>query len=266
MKKVIVSIFTFIIFTMQVSANAGMLKQDSITECNGIKYGYHGKDQHYHKATLKNGKWYAEGDIIKLPCEKSIDDVENTVENKELSTNTVDKTIEKDKVVLSKCVDGDTAWFLLNNKKIKVRFLAIDTPESTNKIEPYGKEAAKFTCDKLKEAKTIELEYDKNSDKTDKYGRYLAWIIVDGKNLQKELVKNGYAEVDYIYGNYNYIDELKLLQKEAQKNKLNIWSDYKTDSSKYIYIVVLAILLIFFLLTKKQKKAKRVMKKIKSKL
>ena len=38
---------------------------------------------------------------------------------------------ERINVTLNKCVDGDTAWFNLENKKIKARFLAIDTPELT---------------------------------------------------------------------------------------------------------------------------------------
>ena len=59
---------------------------------------------------------------------------------------------EKLEVTLNKCVDGDTAWFNLDSNNIKVRFLAIDTPESTNKIEPYGKEASEFTCNALKNA------------------------------------------------------------------------------------------------------------------
>ena len=32
------------------------------------------------------------------------------------------------KVYLDSCIDGDTAWFLIHNKKEKVRFLGIDTP------------------------------------------------------------------------------------------------------------------------------------------
>ena len=48
---------------------------------------------------------------------------------------------EKQEVTLDKCVDGDTAWFILDGNKIKARFLAIDTPESTTKVEEYGKEA-----------------------------------------------------------------------------------------------------------------------------
>ena len=74
---------------------------------------------------------------------------------------------EKKAVTLNKCVDGDTAWFNLNEEKIKARFLAIDTPESTNKIEFFGKEASKYTCNKLKKANKIEIEYDENSNKYD---------------------------------------------------------------------------------------------------
>ena len=72
---------------------------------------------------------------------------------------------EKQAVTLNKCVDGDTAWFNLNNSNIKVRFLGIDTPESTNQIEEYGKEASNYTCDLLKSAKEIQIEYDDNSKK-----------------------------------------------------------------------------------------------------
>ena len=32
-------------------------------------------------------------------------------------------------VTLNKCIDGDTASFKYNDKIIKVRFLAVDTPE-----------------------------------------------------------------------------------------------------------------------------------------
>lgn len=40
--------------------------------------------------------------------------------------------LSKKEVKLSKCVDGDTARFILNKEEIKARFLAIDTPESVH--------------------------------------------------------------------------------------------------------------------------------------
>ena len=75
---------------------------------------------------------------------------------------------ESEKALFSKCVDGDTAYFLVNENEIKVRFLAIDTPESvsTNVSEqPFGKEASDYTCNKISNANEIILEYEKN--KTD---------------------------------------------------------------------------------------------------
>ena len=50
-------------------------------------------------------------------------------------------------VKLSKCTDGDTAHFIIDGKDTKVRFLAIDTPESVkenNIVEPFGKEASEY--------------------------------------------------------------------------------------------------------------------------
>ena len=44
-----------------------------------------------------------------------------------------------DKVKLDKCIDGDTVHFIYKGKSNKFRFLAIDTPESTTKIEKLGK-------------------------------------------------------------------------------------------------------------------------------
>lgn len=139
---------------------------------------------------------------------------------------------ESDVVKLSKCVDGDTARFIIKDREYSTRFLAINTPElkhGSRKEEPYAKKASNYTCNKLRQAKKIVLEYDPNSDKEDKYGRKLAWIFVDGKLLQEELVEKGYAEVKYLYGDYKYTDSLKIAQLKAKSKKLNIWSDKKTS-------------------------------------
>ena len=140
----------------------------------------------------------------------------------------------REEVTLSKCVDGDTAKFIINNKEETVRFLAVDTPEtkhSTKGEEPYGKEASDYTCNRLKEVNKIELEYDDNSTKTDKYNRYLAWVFVDDNLLQAELVKNGLAEVAYLYGDYKYTDLLKDYEQTAIATKVGMHSD--TDTSSY---------------------------------
>ena len=141
----------------------------------------------------------------------------------------------KEKVKFSKCVDGDTAKFEKNNKVFTLRFLAVNTPETKSPkkgVEFYGKEASKYTCDRLEKAKTIEIEYDKNSDKSDRYGRKLGWVFLDDKLLQKDLVENGYAKVEYVYGKYKYLDELKELEKKAKKEKIGLWQKETTSDKK----------------------------------
>ena len=158
----------------------------------------------------------------------------------------------EEEVEFSKCTDGDTAHFLIKGKDTTVRFLAINAPEYTKTKEPYGKEASEYVCDILTNANMIELEYDDGSDTLDKYGRTLAWVYADDVLLQRELVQRGLAEVKYIYGDYAYTEELKTLEKEAKKEKLNMWSDGKaaaqeqTDSLQYILGAVGGLVLIIF--------------------
>lgn len=129
-------------------------------------------------------------------------------------------------VTLDKCVDGDTAWFNISGNSTKVRFLYVDTPESTNEIQPYGKEATAFVEDKLSHALTIELETNIDGEQFDKYGRMLAWVFVDGKLLQEELAENGYVKKYYDYGyKYTYSKDIKQADQRAKDSKVGIYSE-----------------------------------------
>lgn len=139
-------------------------------------------------------------------------------------------------VSLAKCVDGDTAVFIVDEEEVKFRFLAIDTPETvhpTKEEEAYGKLASEYTCNLLTNAKEIVVEYE-NNNKKDKYGRDLAWIWVDQKLLQDELIKKGYGKVAYIYGNYRYTSSLCLDERKAQEENLGIWNVQKAEET-YCY-------------------------------
>ena len=52
-------------------------------------------------------------------------------------------TLDSNQVTLSKCVDGDTAHFYINGKNVKVRFLAIDTPETVKQEHQFSHMAKK---------------------------------------------------------------------------------------------------------------------------
>ena len=217
---ILIIIVSFFLGIYNVQAHEANIKgyndQDTkyVSSCGGKYYGYHKKNgtNHWHEITFKSNKWQI---------------VNST------KTYDSDPCQEESRITVSlkKCVDGDTAVFALDNKEVKFRFMAVDTPESVHpnkSVESYAKEASKSTCDLLTNAKIIQVEYDPNSDKTDKYDRQLAWIWVDNILLQKIMISGGYARVAYIYGKYKYVDELCEIQSKAVNEKKGIWGfDYE---------------------------------------
>lgn len=182
----------------------------------------------------------------------------------------------KEEVKYSKCVDGDTIKVIRNKEEITVRLLAIDTPENTKETEYYGKESSEHTCNAIKSAKKIELEYDPKSDEKDKYGRVLAWVYVDDYLLNDELVRNGYAEVAYVYKNYKYVDTLRNHEILAKTEQLGIWNttekekynDNKSNKDKdelFFWIVIISTIVCFLLFggKKYKNKLKKIFKKSK---
>lgn len=171
--------------------------------------------------------------------------------------------VKAQEVTLKKCIDGDTADFIIKGEVKKVRFLAIDAPEikhGDKKADPYGDDASMFTCMALKMANKVTLEYESNSNKTDKYGRVLAWVFVDDKLLQGLLVKKGYAKVAYLYGDYKYTEKLQKYESEAKSKKLNIWSDYKQDYSQYLFIGIIGVIVLIVCIFDKSYRKKTVRK------
>ena len=83
---------------------------------------------------------------------------------------------------VQRVVDGDTV--VLENGSI-VRYVGITAPETN---EPFEKQASEENR-KLVEGKTVTLEYD--NYKGDKFGRILAYLIIDGKNVSIELARLG---------------------------------------------------------------------------
>ena len=161
-------------------------------------------------------------------------------------------------VYLTKCVDGDTAKFSIDGVEQTVRFLAIDTPESTNKIEHFGKEASNYTCFQLKNSNNITIEYDPNSDLKDKYDRILGWIFIDGDLLQEKIIKNGYGEVAYLYGDYKYTSKLEEALIYAKSNKIGMWKE--VDNTMYYIFLFIIILSMVFLSKKQRNKIKKIFK------
>ena len=88
----------------------------------------------------------------------------------------------KQEVTVKQFVDGDTTHFFVPSSVmpggvLKGRYLAVNTPESTGKIEEYGKKASSFTKEKLSSAVSIIIESDTATWDADSTGdRYLVWV------------------------------------------------------------------------------------------
>lgn len=94
-------------------------------------------------------------------------------------------------VELVRCIDGDTTRFRIpGGAEFTVRYLGIDTPESTGRIEPWGRVASEFVCETLTNAQTIVLQRDPQAGNIDSTGtRQLAYVWYDGRLLNLELIE-----------------------------------------------------------------------------
>lgn len=136
--------------------------------------------------------------------------------------------LHKEPATLIKAIDGDTVKLMYKGKAMTFRLLLIDTPETKHPkkgVEKYGPEASAFTKNMVENAKKIEVEFDKGQ-KTDKYGRGLAYIYADGKMVNQALVRQGLAKVAYVYKPNNTHEQLlRKSEAQAKKEHLNIWSE-----------------------------------------
>lgn len=158
----------------------------------------------------------------------------------------------KEEVTVKTHIDGDTVHFnvshsTVSNGVLKARFLGVNTPESTGKIEEWGKAASNFTKEKLKNAVSIYIESDTSKWEADSTGgRYLAWIWYktdassDYRLLNLELLQEGLAWPSNI-GGHVYTEYLENANKQAQKHKLHIYSDDPDPDFHYGDAIVLTL-------------------------
>lgn len=134
--------------------------------------------------------------------------------------------------VVTRVVDGDTAVITLaSGVSEKVRFIGINTPESTTQHEPYGEEASAYTKQMLS-GQTVYLETD--AELRDRYGRLLAYIWlqqpvsdsdaeVRTSMFNARLVLDGYAEQATYPPNVKYVDLFAVYVREAREAERGLW-------------------------------------------
>jgi len=134
---------------------------------------------------------------------------------------------------VSRNVDGDTLHVLTSSGATeKVRFIGVNTPESTIEHEPYGEEASNYTKKRLPVGTRVWLETDVGL--RDRYGRLLAYVWlsppasgsaaeVRAKMFNAELLIEGYAQLMTIPPDIKYVDVFVPLQAAARDASRGLW-------------------------------------------
>lgn len=142
-------------------------------------------------------------------------------------------------------IDGDTAHFTpkvttTSSDTVKARFYGIDTPESTGRIQPYGKQASNFTKDKLLNASkngTIVLagvssEYAVPETDANKRHLCCVWINETVKNAPKDqltnlnlwIIQEGYSDPGSLNKMPEYEETFLAAFNQAKSAKLKKFS------------------------------------------
>lgn len=150
----------------------------------------------------------------------------------------------KQEVTVKSYIDGDTTHFYFPGDKfpegvLKARYLAINTPESTGKIEEWGKAASNFTKETLKKATSIIVESDDSKWNADSTGdRYLVWVWYktddssEYRNLNLEILQKGLA-IASNSANNRYGDICMNAINQAKAEKLCVHSGDKDPDFFY---------------------------------
>ena len=150
----------------------------------------------------------------------------------------------KQVVTLEQHIDGDTSHFkvptsIVSTGKLKARYLAVNTPESTGKIEEWGKKASKYTKERLTTATSILIETNGTEWEVDSTGeRYLVWVwyksspTAEYRCLNIELLQNGLA-VGSKTSETRYGETCILAIDQAVRFKLHVHSQEKDPDFYY---------------------------------
>ena len=145
-----------------------------------------------------------------------------------------------DKATVVRVVDGDTLKIEMNGHEEAVRLIGIDTPESKiNKkakkdsmksnqdvetITSMGKEAARYVRSLVRKGDMVGIEFD--VQRRDKYNRLLVYAYLsDGKMLNEEIVKAGYANIMTYPPNVRYQDRFVRAFREARDTRRGLYRD-----------------------------------------
>ena len=117
--------------------------------------------------------------------------------------------------------DGDTIKVLRAGRAETVRLEGVDAPE---KRQAYGERARRFAAD-LSFDRTVVVR----ATGRDRNGRLLGEVVLpDGRSLNQELVRAGYA---WWFRRYSRDVRLARLEEEARQDRRGLWADQRARAA-----------------------------------
>jgi micrococcal nuclease len=122
---------------------------------------------------------------------------------------------------VTRIIDGDT---FETETGENVRLIGINAPEIS---DIFGLESKKHLTD-LIYGKTVDLQTDKISKDRDRYSRLLRYVILEGIDINKQMISDGFAfaYLKYQFENSNEYREAQLTATELNKG---MWGNKKID-------------------------------------
>jgi len=146
----------------------------------------------------------------------------------------------KQKTTVTRVIDGDVIQIIYGGVEKRVRLIGIDAPESRidrkalkdanmseddiDAIVEMGAKAKAYVNSLIKRGVFITIEFDEKE--IDRYGRLLCYVYLsNGKMLNEEIVRAGYANVKSIPPNVKYKDRFLDAFKYAKESKRGLWEE-----------------------------------------
>jgi micrococcal nuclease len=123
-------------------------------------------------------------------------------------------------------VDGDTIAVRVNGRAERVRYIGVDTPESVKRGTPVQCFAHAAAAENARLVAGERVRLVRDVEARDRFGRLLAYVyrVRDGRFVNAELVRRGYARTLTIPPNVRFADRFAGLARAARAAGRGLWS------------------------------------------
>lgn len=141
------------------------------------------------------------------------------------ATRTIQPAPRLTQTSVSRVIDGDT---IVLDGGDRVRYIGIDTPEDTAKRDCFGRQATQRNRE-LVEGRQVALE--KDVQETDRFGRLLRYVWVDGQMVNEILVEEGFASVSTFPPDVRHQERFLEAQERARRAGAGLWGECDGDET-----------------------------------